>query len=134
MSLELSPHLGRHSSELETRVFRIIQECLTNIHRHSGSSTASVQINCDAEEIIVEVRDQGKGIPAECRIAHWNHAAGPIVPGVGIQGMRERVRQLGGRLDVRSHSRGTTVLAVLPVSPLGSETSALRPNSEFPEG
>jgi len=129
VSLELSPHLGRHSNELETAVFRIIQECLTNIHRHSGSSTASVEINCDAEQIVVEVRDQGKGIsPKPKESARWQVAPGPIVPGVGIQGMRERVRQLGGRLDVRSDSRGTTVLAMLPIAQGDGEMSEPQPS------
>ena len=110
------PELGRLSSEMETTIFRIIQECLTNIHRHSGSSTASVRVIHNSHEISVEVRDEGKGMPAESD-------NGSLKLGVGVQGMRERVRELGGRLEIRSGTGGTTVFTVLPIE-AQTETSA----------
>src|SRR2546430_16234694 len=65
VNLELDADLGRLSSECETAIFRIVQECLTNIHRHSGSPTASIRISRSPREVKVEVRDQGKGISVQ---------------------------------------------------------------------
>ncbi len=111
VELELSPEFGRLSPEAETAVFRIVQECLTNIHRHSGSSNASIRIARAIREVRVEVRDQGKGIPAG---KHPNSPA--FKTGVGIQGMKERVAQLGGHFEIRSGKNGTIVVATLPVT------------------
>jgi PAS domain S-box-containing protein len=130
VELAVSASLGRLSRELETAVFRVIQECLTNIHRHSGSPTASVSIDCDAETVIVEVCDQGKGMHVE----KLSGAGGTVTLGVGIQGMRERVRQLGGRFEIRPASKGTIVAVTLPVSTelpdAGAESPAVQPQSE----
>jgi signal transduction histidine kinase len=119
VELEVSPELGRLSPEAETAIFRIVQECLTNIHRHSGSSRASIRIARDLKDVRVEVRDQGKGIPAGKR---------PNSPtfkiGVGIQGMKERMAQLGGQFEIRSGKNGTVVVASLPVT----KTSVTTPN------
>ena len=112
VKLELAADLGRLPRELETTVFRMIQECLTNVHRHSESETAEIAISRAGSEVTVEVRDQGKGMPAQ------NHGGSmePITPGVGLQGMRERIRQLGGKLEIKSaKGRGTIVRASLPV-------------------
>ena len=106
VTLELAPSLGRLSPDLETTIFRVVQECLTNIHRHSGSPTASIGIKRESGKIRVEIRDWGKGIP------HLSSGSGR--PGVGIQGMKERVRQLGGRLEIHSGATGTAVTAILP--------------------
>ena len=111
VNLELDADLGRLSSECETAIFRIVQECLTNIHRHSGSSTASIRIGRSAREVRVEVRDEGKGISTQKQCN-----PGSMKRGVGIQGMQERVRQLGGRLEIHSGKAGTTVIAILPVA------------------
>jgi PAS domain S-box-containing protein len=113
VKVDVSRTLGRLSREMETAIFRIIQECLTNIHRHAKSQTANVSINCDAEAVVVEVRDEGKGMDSTGR---------PLSPGVGIQGMKERIRQLGGQLHIESSAGGTTVTALLP---LGSEPDEL---------
>jgi PAS domain S-box-containing protein len=112
VDLELSSDLGRLPRELETTIFRIVQECLTNIHRHSGSATANIRISRNSDGVSVEVRDHGKGISNSSS----RNASTPITPGVGIQGMRERVRQLGGHLKIRSGTNGTTVSATLPVA------------------
>ncbi len=94
---------GRLPIELETAVFRVIQECLTNIHRHSGSKTARLQLSRLDDELRVEVEDQGKGIPPE-------QAAG-----VGLRGMRERLAQFGGTLEIISNGSGTTMIVRLPL-------------------
>ncbi len=109
--LEIPENLGRLSPELETTIFRVVQEGLTNIHRHSGSSTAAIRISQAPEEIRLEISDRGKGIPAGVQLG----LAGAGRSGVGIQGMRERLRQLGGHLEIQSRRTGTTILAVLPL-------------------
>jgi signal transduction histidine kinase len=106
--VELSQNLGRLPRELETAVFRIVQESLTNVHRHAQSATARVRVLRNGSSgIRVEVRDQGKGIPGE-------PGDSPATLGIGIQGMRERVAQLGGRFEIQSDSNGTVVVAVFP--------------------
>lgn len=110
VDLEIPEDLGRLPQDLETAIFRIVQECLTNIHRHSESPVARIRINrCDSE-ISLEVEDRGKGIPPEKREALNSGGT----PGVGIRGMRERLRQLGGSLEINSTDRGTIVVARLP--------------------
>jgi PAS domain S-box-containing protein len=104
VDLHLDPKVGRLPAEFETAIFRIVQECLTNIHRHSGSKFASISITRHGDEIKLEIIDRGKGMPT------------PISRGgVGIQGMRERVRQLGGELEIESGTVGTRVTAKLVV-------------------
>jgi signal transduction histidine kinase len=120
VDLTLPPDLGRFSSDLETTLFRIVQECLTNIHRHSESPTASISILRNGNCVILEVRDQGKGMPAQ---SHGPWSA-PARPGVGIQGMRERVRQLGGHLEIQSGAGGTSIRAVLPIKTSAFEDQA----------
>ena len=117
VNLELDADLGRLSSECETAIFRIVQECLTNIHRHSGSPTAGIRIGRTAREVRVEVRDQGKGISVQKQ-----RTSGSLKRGVGIQGMQERVRQLGGRLEIHSGKDGTTVIAILPTENRASDS------------
>ncbi len=111
VDLHLDAGLGRLPAELETAMFRIVQECLTNIHRHSGSNSASIFITRGTHNLTVEIRDRGKGMSM------------PMRPGVGIQGMRERVRQLGGHLEIESGSSGTRVAAIFPASVALSEVS-----------
>jgi two-component system NarL family sensor kinase len=110
VDFELDPNLGRLSRESETAIFRIVQECLTNIHRHSGSPNASVRIVRDAHDVKVEIRCQGRGMAASAD----RTSTSPIRAGVGIQGMRERIRQLGGQFNIQSGTSGTVVLATLP--------------------
>jgi signal transduction histidine kinase len=104
----------------------VVQECLTNIHRHSGSTTAKICVSYSDGDICVEVKDQGKGIPSEK--LHEMTSGG--TPGVGIRGMRERIRQLGGSLRIDSGGSGrTAVIARLPL--VGSETSTGAANDEL---
>jgi len=120
VDLEIAPDLGRLPRELETTIFRMVQECLTNIHRHSGSPTASIRIARNSNHVSVAVRDRGKGMSAD----NYRNSFGPITPGVGIQGMRERVRQLGGHLQIHSGSSGTTVRATLPVTNAAAQSTS----------
>ncbi len=113
---------GRLSQDSETAVFRVVQECLTNVHRHSGSSVAKIRIARSNGHVRVEVEDRGKGIPPEKRAAM--DSAG--MPGVGIRGMRERLRQLGGNLEIKSNGEGTLVVAQLPVTGAASTTVAVK--------
>jgi signal transduction histidine kinase len=114
VDLELPTDFGRLSRDLETAIFRVVQECLTNIHRHSGSSTAKISIVRSDTKVQIEVEDQGKGIPAEKR--QQLELGGKA--GVGLRGMRERVRQLGGNLEIRPaiSDTGTLVRAQFPVN------------------
>ena len=111
VDLELPEDLGRLQQDLETAIFRIVQECLTNIHRHSESPVARIRISRSDSQVSLEVEDSGKGIPSEKREALDSGGT----PGVGIRGMRERLRQLGGTLEINSSGRGTVVIARLPV-------------------
>jgi signal transduction histidine kinase len=105
VEVELAPSLGRLSRECETAIFRVVQEALTNVHRHSGSPRASICITRQNQQIALEVRDWGVGIPA---LKDGSHAR----PGVGVQGMRERIRQLGGEFEIRRNpDGGTSVIA-----------------------
>jgi len=110
VGFDFDPAVGRLPREMETAIFRMVQECLTNVHRHSGSATANIRVSRDSKTIQLEVRDQGKGIPGG-----GFHISGPAKPGVGIQGMRERVRQLGGQIEIRSGDAGTAIVVNLPV-------------------
>jgi signal transduction histidine kinase len=104
VTLDLQPDLGRLPRELEIAIFRLVQECLANIHRHSQSPSAVIRVYRDAERVIVEVQDRGKGMPVE-----------NMRSGVGIPGMQERVTQLGGRFDIQSGKDGTMVTAEIPI-------------------
>jgi PAS domain S-box-containing protein len=108
--LELSADWERLPQDYELCLFRIAQECLTNIHRHSGGSTARLRLLRSPGEIKLEVSDDGKGLDHETQS---KIASGETV-GVGLRGMRERVRQLGGNVEIRSNGRGATVIATLP--------------------
>jgi two-component system, NarL family, sensor kinase len=100
---------GRLSLELELAIFRIVQECLTNVHRHSGSKVAAIRLKRDERSIFLEVEDEGSGISPEKLIEIQSHGAG-----VGIRGIRERVLQFGGKMEIESKGRGTRILITLP--------------------
>jgi two-component system NarL family sensor kinase len=112
VNLEIPADFGRLSNDPEIAIFRIVQECLTNIHRHSGSATATIRIMREASNLVVQVEDAGKGIPEDKQL----ELMGAGRSGVGFRGMRERLRQLGGTLRISSNENGTTVIATLPVN------------------
>jgi PAS domain S-box-containing protein len=121
VDLQLPDDFGRLPRNLEITLFRVVQECLTNIHRHSGSSTAAICLARAENEVRLEVRDAGKGIPADTQTS----LAEGKLSGVGLRGMSERLRQMGGRLEVSSNGTGTRVLATLPIElATPKETSA----------
>jgi signal transduction histidine kinase len=108
--LEMPADFERQPSDLETAVFRIVQECLTNIHRHSESPTADIRICQFAGGLALEVKDTGRGIPAET-LAKISSVG---LAGVGLRGMRERITALGGAFEILSEGKGTTVNVVVP--------------------
>ncbi|GAC1703311.1 MAG: hypothetical protein NVS9B4_11080 [Candidatus Acidiferrum sp.] len=112
VALELSSDLGRLSQDQELALFRVVQECLTNIHRHSGSSTATVRLSRNDKEARLEVKDDGKGMSGKTQ----SEISSGESRGVGLRGMRERVRQIGGALEVQSNGDGTLVTVALPLS------------------
>lgn len=111
---------------VERTLFRIVQESLTNIFRHSGSDTASVQVDVRSGTVRLEVADNGKGIPEEI-LTTLNSSGGQL--GVGIRGMRERVRQLGGWLQIKSSPAGTKIIVSLSVKESASDGSNSRASS-----
>jgi signal transduction histidine kinase len=116
VNLEIPEDFGRLPIDLETAIFRIVQECLTNVHRHSGSTVAKIRVTHRGAQILVEVADRGKGIPPEKQKAMESGAK----LGVGIRGMGERVRQLGGDLNITSGAHGTVIVVKLPVTSTSS--------------
>jgi PAS domain S-box-containing protein len=110
IDLAMSPDFGRVPREMELVVFRLVQECLTNIHRHAGSKTATIRIERNSQALTVEVRDQGKGMPSR-KLAEVQTGGS----GVGIRGMHERLRQFKGKLTIQSDSSGTRVCASIPI-------------------
>jgi len=110
VALQISPEFGRLPNDLEIAIFRVIQECLTNIHRHADSPTASIRLVRASEGIRVEISDSGTGIAS--------HRNGRIVEGIGMMGIKERMRQFGGSVTVTSSEKGTSIIATLPASSL----------------
>lgn len=120
-TFEVDPNFGRMSPEGELALFRILQESLTNVHRHSGSESAAVRLWRVAGEAVLEIADRGKGISPQLLREFGDSWAGSL--GVGLRGMNARVTQLGGKLEVRSNGNGTVVTARVPVDePLSSLT------------
>jgi two-component system, NarL family, sensor kinase len=111
VDLDCPEDFGRLPRDVETAMFRVVQECLTNIHRHSGSQIASVRCLRVDNRVIVEVADHGAGISPE-KLALMESGGSP---GVGIKGMRERPRQLGGYLGITCDGKGTVVAARVPI-------------------
>jgi PAS domain S-box-containing protein len=108
IQLEIPEGLDRLGSDVEIALFRILQESLTNVYRYSGSKTATIKIGADSDWAWLEVQDQGKG--------SGDGFSAPFPAGVGITGMRERVKDLAGVLEITSDQSGTRVKAVIPLS------------------
>lgn len=112
MSIDLSmpDDLGRFPADMELAIFRVVQECLTNIHRHAESKTASIRVARKNESVCIEVQDHGRGIAPE-RLAEIQSRGS----GVGIGGIRERLRQYHGEVKIESDASGTRVFASVPI-------------------
>jgi two-component system, NarL family, sensor kinase len=111
VELELSPHLERLARERELALFRVVQESLTNIQRHSGSQLARIRIHRDSE-LTLEISDLGRGLSVSVPSGNEERR---FELGVGIPSMRERVKLIGGRLDIDPASHGTTVRVTIPL-------------------
>jgi signal transduction histidine kinase len=110
IELETSDDFGRLPHEMELAVFRIVQECLTNIHRHSGSKTATIRLLRRSTDVSLEVLDEGRGISGtKLSLIQAQRS------GVGMAGMRERVRHLRGAMNIHSNAQGTKVSVTLPM-------------------
>jgi signal transduction histidine kinase len=113
VELNTPPRPNRLPREIETVLFRAVQEGLSNIYQHSGSPVARVRIAIDAGQVTLQISDEGHGIPPET-VSKF-HADIPTL-GVGISGMRERIRELGGRMNIQSSENGTMVEVSLPLN------------------
>ena len=114
VKMDLPDDVDRLPKAIELGLFRVLQESLTNIHRHSGSSKAEIALKLSPDRVILEVRDFGKGIPQDLL---KNFQAKGTNFGVGLAGMRERLRELGGQLDIQSRASGTLVSVTMPLPP-----------------
>ncbi len=125
IELNIPDNLERLAPEIELAIFRLVQESLTNIHRHSGSKTAVIRIARESDRIYAEVQDHGKGMSQE-RLAEIQSQG----VGVGIRGMRERVRQSHGELTIDSNSLGTKITAIFPAkTPAAKEPGTISRHS-----
>jgi len=128
VTLELPSKLGRMPDVVELTLFRVVQEGLINVHRHSGSQHVDIRIERDETRIIVRLKDYGKGLPLNLLERFRKTGCGA---GVGLSGMRERVKELGGEFVVESDETGTllTVIAPQTITPAGNNS---RPRSNEP--
>jgi signal transduction histidine kinase len=113
VSLDLG-EVGRLSAPIERAVFRVVQESLTNVHRHASTKAVAIRLASTRDAVGLEIRDQGRGLRDRKSQQKGDHTA-PIL-GVGIQGMRERISQLNGTFDIKFTDRGTTVRVSVPLS------------------
>ena len=111
IDLDIPDNFGRLPNDVEVTIFRILQERLTNIHRHSGAKTATIQLAHNASVVSLTIGDDGAGIATETLAAIRTQRSG-----VGMTGMRERARHLGGNLDIKSGDGGTKISVILPLT------------------
>jgi two-component system, NarL family, sensor kinase len=113
VTLDLPSDLPRMPDAVEIALFRVLQESLTNVHRHSESKSAEISLKTAASQVTLEVKDHGRGIAPQ----HLQRMqADGIQSGVGLAGMRERVRELGGEFNIHSDSAGTVIRISLPLA------------------
>jgi signal transduction histidine kinase len=110
IDFNISEDFGRLPADMELTIFRVVQECLTNMHRHAESKTACIRVSREKASVCIEVRDEGKGISPE-RLAKIQMQGS----GVGIGGIRERLRRFHGAMKIESNGSGTTVSASIPI-------------------
>jgi two-component system NarL family sensor kinase len=113
VELDIPKHFGRLPSDIETAIFRIVQQSLANIHRHSGSRTARIKVRLDSEEANLRISDEGHGISPEIL---REIDSGTRLMGVGIAGMRERAVTMNGSFHISSGPHGTTIEISLPIA------------------
>jgi len=113
VDLDLPATFGRLPQDVETALFRVVQEALINIHRHAASPSALIRLRVEPSGLMLEIEDRGRGMPPEL-IAQLPSGGGAL--GVGVAGMRERLQQLGGTLEIDSSDRGTVIRARLPLA------------------
>jgi two-component system NarL family sensor kinase len=119
--LHLPESLPRLPRDLELALFRVVQEAISNVHRHAQSPSITIRLTLDTEAVTLEVQDAGLGIP---EAFDSGNVPDPIMRGVGLGGMRERLRQLGGQLTILSSPSGTCVRATVPVPRTAPSSSA----------
>ena len=112
VQLDFAPEVERLPDTIETALFRVLQESLTNVHRHSGTSEVDVRFRRETQAVILEVRDYGRGIPEEL-LSRWGQTV--LDSGVGLAGMRERLSELKGHLEIASADPGTRLRATVPL-------------------
>jgi PAS domain S-box-containing protein len=112
-TFEIPPDFGRLAADVELVFFRVLQESLTNVHRHSGSQTARIRLSINDDSVVLEVSDQGKGTQFQNLDQANQDWMGAL--GVGLRGMSERMRQIGGKVELSSSNEGTTVTAIIPI-------------------
>jgi PAS domain S-box-containing protein len=110
ITLDIAANVGRLPNDMELAIFRVVQECLTNIHRHSDSKTALIRVDREGETVLIEVRDHGKGISPDRLLEIQSRGSG-----VGIRGIRERIRQFHGEMKIESNGSGTSVVVSIPM-------------------
>ncbi len=129
VNLDLPPELGRFHKDVETALFRVVQEALTNIHRHSHASEVNIRLSLDARNVRLEIDDNGSGIPQE-KLHDFVESDGVGGVGVGLAGMRERVRDLGGLFRIESDHTGTRLRIAIPIFEATREASAVNHNAQ----
>lgn len=117
VELAISEHFERLQPEIELAAFRVVQECLTNVHRHSGSPVATVRLRRENQNISLSIEDRGRGVPAS-KLAKVKSSGS----GVGLSGIRERVRHFGGCMNIDSDESGTRVSITLPLQKKAAES------------
>jgi len=120
--LNFPDKMDRLPRSVELALFRILQESLTNVHRHSGSPTVEIEVEADAEMVTLAIRDAGRGISQQV-LEHFHETGGG---GIGLSGMRERIADMGGEFQVRSNDKGTVLMASIPL-----HAGVSRVNQEF---
>ncbi len=110
VALEISSHFKRLPRPLEVVLFRAVQECLENIHEHSGSPTVRIRVIQDSGRIMAKVSDRGKGIAPNT----LSKICSARAPGIGLRGLRERIQDFGGSVEIASRKRGTNVTILIP--------------------
>lgn len=126
VELDIPKDFPRLPSDTETALFRVVQQGLANIHRHSGSCVAKININQDAEQVIAVISDEGCGIAPD--VLKEFDTGGRLL-GVGIAGMRERIRGMKGRFNIRSSRGGTAIEVSLPVAQCADDSKQAHPSA-----